>query len=469
MRPQILIAASLSLFACGQFALKASISDRMAALPSDLRGIWQTEGYGYVVDVRDDALVAYDATPTVCVKNDDTSGEILEIFEASTLSFAQHGQSFQITMPFEPHPIKANRLAVVPDPCTSLVPDTPLGNFDAFVSFFQTHYAFFDLYDVNWPQATAAARRTLSDNTTDEELFQVMSGLLQPLKDGHVQLDGRIGRRDVSFEPYKGETFDALVAKANRDGISVDKMEDRFQEGYWISDISQQILGGEGTMAGSGFVQYGMTSDDIGYMAFVTVAGYATGDIGESEADLNALHQIMDKALLEFEQKGAKAVILDLSVNFGGQDFISRKIAERFAQAPVRAYSKRAGDRKGARDFELRLTPYAGRRFEGPVYVLTSDVTVSGGEILTMSLRALPNVVHVGAPTRGALSDVLTKYLPNGWELSLSNEIYKDHKGIKWEGRGITPDIALPVFDPNDPTRGHLEAVRRIIGMIDRM
>lgn len=52
-----------------------------------------------------------------------------------------------------------------------------------------------------------------------------------------------------------------------------------------------------------------------------------------------------------------------------------------------------------------------------PVFVLTSDVTVSAAGTLLLSLRALPNVTHLGATTRGALSDVLTKPLLNGWEV----------------------------------------------------
>ena len=38
-----------------------------------------------------------------------------------------------------------------------------------------------------------------------------------------------------------------------------------------------------------------------------------------------------------------------------------------------------------------------------------------------MSLRAFPQVVHAGMPTRGALSDILSKNLDEGWSLNLSN------------------------------------------------
>jgi C-terminal processing protease CtpA/Prc len=75
-------------------------------------------------------------------------------------------------------------------------------------------------------------------------------------------------------------------------------------------------------------------------------------------------------------------------------------------------------------------------------------------------------VTHVGQTTRGTLSDVLSKPLPNGWSLNLSNEIYIDADGRRWEGVGIPPQIALDVFSAQDPTKGHVEAVRAIVAAI---
>ncbi len=113
------------------------------------------------------------------------------------------------------------------------------------------------------------------------------------------------------------------------------------------------------------------------------------------------------------------------------------------------------------------IEPRSSLSFAGPVYVLTSDVTVSAAEVLTLSLRALPNVTHVGSKTHGALSDVLEKKLPNGWRVTLSNEVYLDHEGVSWEGRGIPPEHEWQVFDLTNPFSGHLRSVERIIALID--
>jgi carboxyl-terminal processing protease len=159
-------------------------------------------------------------------------------------------------------------------------------------------------------------------------------------------------------------------------------------------------------------------------------------------------------------------VVVDLSLNTGGYDFLARAIAGRFAAARTLAYTMRAGDAPGAAPYRMHVHPATGRRFTGPVYVLTSDMTSSAGEIAVLCLRTQPHVRHVGEPTRGGLSTVLSKPLPNGWRLSLSNEVFADHRGEVWEGRGIPPDHRLPVFDLQDPMHGHVEAVRRILNMI---
>jgi C-terminal processing protease CtpA/Prc len=79
--------------------------------------------------------------------------------------------------------------------------------------------------------------------------------------------------------------------------------------------------------------------------------------------------------------------------------------------------------------------------------VLTSPLCVSAGEVLALAMRALPQAVIMGQPTAGMLSDNLVKPLPNGWTLSLSNEVYMSCDGQVFEGRGIVPDVPEVVME----------------------
>jgi C-terminal processing protease CtpA/Prc len=71
----------------------------------------------------------------------------------------------------------------------------------------------------------------------------------------------------------------------------------------------------------------------------------------------------------------------------------------------------------------------------------------------------LPQVVRVGEPTLGILSDNLYKRLPNGWEVGLSNERYEAPGGELYEGTGIPPQVPVPVWVEGDLRRGYRRAV----------
>ena len=94
-----------------------------------------------------------------------------------------------------------------------------------------------------------------------------------------------------------------------------------------------------------------------------------------------------------------------------------------------------------------------------------SAATVSAAEILVLCLRALPNVTHLGDTTRGALSDMLWKRLPNGWTVSLSNEVYADADGRLWEGKGIPPEVRIEVSSARALTAKQVKAVRAVAAM----
>jgi carboxyl-terminal processing protease len=133
----------------------------------------------------------------------------------------------------------------------------------------------------------------------------------------------------------------------------------------------------------------------------------------------------------------------------------------------VHAYSKFAGDAAGDAPQAISVTPSPRARYTGPVYLLTSNVTVSAAEIFAMAMRALPNVTHAGEPTRGSLSDMLAKRLPNGWGVTLSNEIYLDKDGALWEGKGIAPELPITVFAPDaDPAVTHARALRTLVAHV---
>jgi C-terminal processing protease CtpA/Prc len=89
--------------------------------------------------------------------------------------------------------------------------------------------------------------------------------------------------------------------------------------------------------------------------------------------------------------------------------------------------------------------PGSATALEIPAVVLTSSYTVSAAEIGLLALKELPNVTIIGENTAGALSDMMERQLPNGWEFSLPHQVYEAVDGTHFEGPGIPPDIAIPM------------------------
>lgn len=436
----------------------------LEAAADDLNGVWASVGYGRVFEIAPGLVVdAYDITPTTCIQSDEDE-PLSTWYDTVTLSSDGAQAIFRFTP--EPYPYRFGRIDAVPERCVAATdePASPSAVLDAFSAYFETHYPFFDLYGVDWDARMAEARAAVHDDLDGNALFDVLVHALRGVNDAHVELVATIDDERRRHEAYPAPTEAALRAAAEAGGGSAREAQRAFQRGYWQTNIRDDLLSGAGEQAGANRISHGLITPNIGYLAMVTVAGF-TDEVYETELD--AVTAALEPAFAAFKRAEVEAVIVDLSINYGGYDYISRAVAGRFTDTASPAYTKQAMDDPRLEPETVMVEPASGSRFTGPVYVITSDVTVSGGETLTLALRALENVTHVGQRTRGALSDMLFKTLPNGWRLSLSNEEYRDQDGVLWEARGIEPHHALPVFVADAPLESHVAAVRAVVEMID--
>jgi carboxyl-terminal processing protease len=437
-----------------------------------LNGVFVSDGYGYVVDLRGDTRDVYHLSLDTCVSDAEGSAEIQHILGSDTVVEMADGEKFAFGSAFEPHKIMFHRIVALPAPCVAPAPDTQQGNFDAFAAAFSAHYAFHDLYGVNWGQQVTAARAKLMHTSSDEELFALFAEMVAPLEDGHLSLEAEINGQDFSVAPDTTALSRGATRFAAENNVSEEEVFLSVLDDYWNKGVADRILGGEGVETAGGKLQYGVIDGTIGYLNVLMLTGYTSealipdSDALDDAAEHRRINAILDEIMIAFAKAEVSAVIIDASINFGGHDFMGREIAARFADRQRLAYTKSAFDAAGAPETPVYVTPSDRASFDGPVYLMTTDSTVSAGEIMTMALRALPHVTHVGQSTNGSLSDVLDKTLPNGWALTLSNEVYRDHTGIKWEGRGIAPDISLDIFDETTLVAGHPAAVATLVAQI---
>ncbi|MEP4198000.1 MAG: S41 family peptidase [Aliishimia sp.] len=428
-----------------------------------LDGVWHSDGYGFVLEIQNHTARLFSTAEDLCLPEVSTLVLLDELLPGSSFAVSGDGQRLSIGFPMEPHRISAIRLASLPTKCSVEMSIDANAVFDAFVRYFDANYPYFALYDVDWVNRVTAARRRVNNGTDDQALFDALAWLIAPIRDAHVALIADVdGSRQISA-PGRARILRHLRDTARVEGRDPASAIREFRRSIWYENIATIILRDTGQMRGNDRIQYGMLTSEVGYLAFSALDGFGRQD-ATPEENLAATQGMLDVILDDLTSLGARSIVLDLSLNFGGSDYIAREVASRFLREGVHAYSKFAADAALPIVTDVRIDQSPRVQFDGDIFLLTSHITVSAAEVLTLSLRTQPHVTHVGETTRGALSDALTRTLPNGWQLSLSNEIYLDSEGQHWEGMGILPDVEMPVLLIVDPIASHQAAVMRLLG-----
>ena len=401
-------------------ALPAMVNGR--PVPA-LIGVWRSRGYGYVVKMAADGPTLFHVAGSFCYWDPRQERDPDNLFKfyrprgPDTVAFySERGETAYVF----------DRLPDLPAACSDPTPWSPPRIVALVAATFADLYPSFELRDIDWRARTAAAERAIDEKSDDAALFETLRTMLAGVEDPHVELHAEVAGEPRSLDPGKGRTLKRIRAEFG---------DELLDEHDWLPDyrrgILSAVLRGKGQQRANDRLIWGRVGD-IGYLNLLSMEGLSDGGAREDRAVLDAA---LDEALAAF--RGARAVIVDVSYNLGGYDGVSRLAAARFADARRLAYTKVARGAQNVEPQPFHVEPSRRVSYLGPVYLLTSDVTVSAGETFTLSMRALPNVVHVGGTTRGALSDQFEKPLPNGWSLAVAAEIYRDPDGHWYEVWGI--------------------------------
>ena len=301
----------------------------------------------------------------------------------------------------------------------------PEKNFEALWLTFRNRYPFFALRGVDWNRQYQMFRPQVTKETTDDQLFQILSHMLGPLNDGHVQL-----------------TMPA-AGKRKRQYFCPEKTP-RFWQEFARKQIAQLFKVTEKTLVDNGFgpprktkawmVRY-CRSRAFGYIRLLELEGIGKRDliralemIGDDFADLNGF-------------------LIDIRDCPGGEDSTAIAIINRFCDRKRVAFHRKTKIGPGDDDFTPLKTwyiePQGNAQFTGPIALLTCDSVFSGGEAFALAMKELPYVTIIGDHTNGIFSYTLQKKLPNGWRYCLSYQVYFSSDMICYEGKGVPADIEL--------------------------
>lgn len=426
--------------------------------------MWKSRGYGWYLRLDADGYGLYDVTDSACVEFErGSSAEFEGGFE--TLPSADDSQlrlriRNDITeYDFDRVPTLPPHTQALDDPENHDIKD----NFRFFCEAFEQDYAFFKLRNVDWRQACAESAKRLSRETSSDELFSVLHELILPLEDNHIVLTD--GEQRVNSE--KIADIKALIQSSL--GLRSASIGNPDSINTLCPYLNNEFLGGQATIAGNNAFLWGMVEPGVGYLGALRFFGLAANNVARMATDLpprrpehaefmahdlEAVRQIMRSAMTDLSQ--ANAIIVDVRLNGGGFDKVGMMVADHFTDRKRLAFSKQArvGTSLSPRQ-EFHIEPAVHHGFTKPVYVLTSERTASAGDVFALCMRALPHATLIGRPSAGILSDNLTKHLPNGWQTSISNEIYRAPDDQVFEGPGVPVDIETPIFVKGDFAAGY--------------
>ena len=424
-----------------------------------LDGIWQSRGYGWIFEIEGDQLSQFQIAEDFCFLTPDGSKSVSETLSVDYRYFRQSetGQEAVLQLLPDDTEIRIERIDDLPAVCNASVEHSKEKTFDYFAAMMAEHYAFFEVRQIDWDSRVSQAREKLDEAMTETEFFDLLASMIDGFSDSHTKLFASIGGERLRQQDGLGPTLSRLRAAK--------------QETPWLIGLFTGLQGDvldEGSVhTANDRILWGTIDDRIGYIQVLVMGGYSGVEISDPafrEAEFEAFDTVLDEAITAMSD--TDFVILDLSNNRGGYDAISRALVSRFADKDVVAYQTTVPG-SGVTSRPRLASTQSEARYNGPVLLLTSDVTVSGGELATLGLTSLPNVTHMGGTTRGSFSTVLAKPLPNGWVVELSNEIISNPDGAVFEETGIEPEIKLNVFPQDDPVGGYFLALNEAIQIMD--
>jgi carboxyl-terminal processing protease len=445
-----------------------------AGLPdARLKGSWRVLGEGRLVEWTDQGIASFQQVKSLCYADPVRDKVATEFLEGARFRQVKKGGKVTLDVyfaPDAPSTLTLEQIPKIPDPCRQAPPQDPVTVFQALWDIFDLDYGFFAERHVDWPARYAEGRAKAAAATTDDELQAVLASALSVLDDYHVSLSRYQQDELTSWSsPANAPTLRLERQAFAQQSVvsSVGEFQAQWRHGMQQA-VSRRLVGGSNGRVLNNSMVWGRLPGNVGYIELSQLSSFSDKETPAS--DLRLIRAEMDRAIAALAD--TRAIIVDIAVNDGGYDWVSAEVAGRFADTRRPAFSVQRHRSEGRPAEQWFVEPRGPRQYLKPVYLLTTDRTVSAGDTLTLMMRELPHVTHVGQPTSGSISDMLNKPLPGGrFAVSLSFESYFDPRGVLYEGRGIPPKLPLQVFDPADPATlftGHEAAIDQLLALIAR-
>lgn len=431
-----------------------------------LQGVWRSRGYGTVLLIEPDEYTLFEETAISCLETFTGSLDELRLYY-DDLRLSPGGQTFSAHRATGVARIQFRRLKALPRTVEHTrvhEAQDPVFNFEVFWRTFHEHYALFDLKGVNWNESYQRFRPRVHRLSSREALFSTLAAMLRPLRDGHIRLHSPWGQYDAGALPSLYKRLEREL-ETSSDGRELPAYLDNLKA--WLREIiHEDYLNNNVEHGAARAMEWGRLGPTVGYLNIQAMAGQC-GRIGHPADDIKATDRAMQQVLADLG--GLPHLVVDVRNNGGGYDGVALRIASYLLDRKRLAFTKYARLGRGFTGKQsVYVDPAGVNRYRGSLYVLTSELTASAAEIFVLSLLQRPGLTLVGEPTHGILSDTLERHLPNGWHLTLSNEVYEAFDGQVYEDTGIPPHIRLPFLSRRGREAGKDTMLDRVLEQVSR-
>jgi carboxyl-terminal processing protease len=157
-----------------------------------------------------------------------------------------------------------------------------------------------------------------------------------------------------------------------------------------------------------------------------------------------------------------RAIVVDVRRNGGGDiDVVQNCLSPFFAEPTVFGeFHHRNGT-----TLTVKVSGRGKRAYRGRVFVLVDDASGSGSEVFAAGIQESGRGILVGRQTMGAVLNAKRRQLPNGFYSNVGHSDFKTTKGIRLEGRGVSPDkpVTQTIEDFRENRDLDLDRVRELL------
>jgi carboxyl-terminal processing protease len=406
-----------------------------------LSGIWKSEGFGFVLDISD-TIDIYQITASTSrifaenlefkldpktesfftVPSNGMTLRLVELKEGTKLSVSGAADFYAVKISELPvscqNPIRINNF-------------DPVLNFTFFSECFDENYAFFSERGINWLQTVAKYKSQVTQSTTNEELLDIFTQMIAPLKDVSTSI----------------ETPDSFVSAGDTAKLETMMLLQEYYSEYLMT---------QGYTKKSKNIYYKIVKDKIAHICIFDMSDNSITTYLDnilSELDGIPADKVESDGLAGDEPDGIDGIVFDLRFAGGGFEFTANMLVSRlFTGSPTCYYSSVYYSGNFTKSYLVPAVP-DNKYITSKAVILTSRYTSDAAENMVLSLKGKDKVKIIGEATNGSLSPPWSMTMPNGWTVNLSNQKLVSKDKEEFEVKGVSPDI-VSVFDIDQFTSG---------------